>query len=51
LSEHRPADEPSGDDSGFLDDQPQDDDEREHPLEGGQGDDVDDAQEQAEPIH
>jgi hypothetical protein len=48
VSEHRPTIEPGGDDSGFLDDEPLDDDEGEHPLEGGQGDEVDDAQEHAD---
>lgn len=38
MSEHRPADEPGGDDSGFVAD------DEEHPLEGGQGDEVDEAQ-------
>jgi hypothetical protein len=41
VSEHLPADEAGGDEGGFVND------DEEHPLEGGQGDDVEDAQEHA----
>jgi hypothetical protein len=44
VSEHRPADEAGGDESGFLEEEPRDEGEGEHPLEGGQGDEVDEAQ-------
>jgi hypothetical protein len=46
MSEHRPTDRPGGDDGAFLDEEPRKD---EHPLEGGQGDEVDEAQEESEP--
>ena len=42
MSEHRASDEPGGDDSGF----PDGDTREEHPLEGGQGEAVDDAQQE-----
>ena len=41
MSEHRSSDEPGGDDGHVLSDS----EDEEHPLEGGQGDAVDDAQE------
>ena len=42
MSEHLPADQRGGDESAFLETS---DDQTEHPLEGGQGDEVDKAQE------
>lgn len=43
MSEHRPTDDPGGDDSGFVEDP----DQEEHPLEGGQGEEVDEVQEES----
>ena len=50
MSEHRPTNERGGDDSGIVNEESPDNDEGEHPLEGGQGDEVDDAQKHAEQI-